>query len=65
MFLLDTNIWLELLLEQEKADQVRRPQPSARKLQRLPLPARPGWGKRRRRSTLSPKGERASFPSGG
>jgi hypothetical protein len=24
MFLLDTNIWLELLLEQEKADQVRR-----------------------------------------
>ncbi len=24
MLLLDTNIWLELLLEQEKADQVRR-----------------------------------------
>ena len=24
MFLLDTNIWLELLLEQEKADHVRR-----------------------------------------
>lgn len=24
MFLLDTNIWLELLLEREKADQVRR-----------------------------------------
>jgi predicted nucleic acid-binding protein len=24
MFLLDTSIWLELLLEQEKADQVRR-----------------------------------------
>jgi len=23
MFLLDTNVWLELLLEQEKADQVR------------------------------------------
>jgi predicted nucleic acid-binding protein len=24
MFLVDTNIWLELLLEQEKADEVRR-----------------------------------------
>jgi uncharacterized protein len=23
MFLIDTNVWLELLLEQEKADQVR------------------------------------------
>ena len=44
MFLLDTNIWLELLLEQEKADQVRRPQPSARKLQRLPLQVTPSPG---------------------
>jgi hypothetical protein len=27
-------------------------------LNRPPHPARPGWRKRRRRSTLSPKGER-------